>query len=264
MDELIVRAIIASFIVALNASLAGSFTVFRRASFLVASSSHSALAGVSLALLLNSIGFEVHYFIFAMIAAILFSILAANAARSGDINTGIAVSFSLSMAIAAILLSMTRNAASSAWQFLFGDILLLTVGDFALITISTAFILLATSIFYHKFLLISFDPAASEALGLNVHLYDSLLIAIISASVVVALKAVGAVLVFSIFIAPSSAAKVLGRSVKSVILISFAITVFCLYAGILSSFYLKIPSGAVAAAIASAIYFVLAGKKFKA
>ena len=255
MDELILRAVIASVMISINASIAGSLTVFRRASFLVAGSAHSALAGVALALFLGAIGIEVHYFFLAMVAAICFAYLSARAARKGDINTGIATAFSLSMALAVILISMTRNSASNAWQFLFGDILLLTEGDFAIIALSTAIIVVVTSHFYHKFLFISFDPEGAEAACVDVQLYDFILIALISASVVTALKAVGAILVFSIFIAPSSAARLLGKSLRSIFVLSFIIALFSLYAGILASFYLCLPSGAVAATIASSAYF---------
>ena len=53
MDELLIKAIIVSILIAINAAIAGTLTVFRRASFLVAGSSHSALAGVAIALFLK-------------------------------------------------------------------------------------------------------------------------------------------------------------------------------------------------------------------
>lgn len=261
MDELILRAILASVLISLNASIAGTLTVFRRASFLVAGSAHSALAGVSLALFLNSIGFSAHYFLFALIAAVFFAVLSAKAARRGDVNTGIATAFSLSMALAAVFISMTRNSASNAWQFLFGDVLLLTLDDFVIVAITTAFVLIAVSFFYYKFIFISFDPSGAEATCINVYLYDFMLIALISISVVTALKAVGAILVFSIFIAPPSAARILGKTLSSVFIISFVLALLSLYTGLLTSFYFSIPSGAVAAVIASSIYFAVSWGK---
>ncbi|WP_202319968.1 metal ABC transporter permease [Archaeoglobus neptunius] len=260
MDELILRAIIAAVLISINAAVAGSLTVFRRASFLVAGSAHSALAGVAAALFLNSIGFGVHYFIFAMIAAVFSAYLTARAARRGDVNTGIAAAFSLSMAVAVIFISMTRNSAANAWQFLFGDILLLTQEDFVILAVSTVLIVITVSFLYYKFLFISFDPLGAEAAGINVYFYDFVLIALISASVVTALKAVGAILVFSIFVAPSSAARILGKSTGSVYTITFVIALVSLYAGIATSYYLTLPSGAVAAALASTVYFAVAWK----
>lgn len=260
MDDLLIKAIIASAFIAINASIAGTLTVFRRASFLVAGSAHSALAGVAVALFLNSIGFEMHYFAFALLAAIFAALLSARASKYGDINTGIAIAFALSMAVAVIFISMTRNYGN-AWQFLFGDILLLTDEDFVLIAISTSIILIATSFFYYKFLFISFDPDGAEAAGINVHLYDFLLISMISISAVSALKAVGAILVFSIFIAPSATAMEIGKSTRAVFGLSLAIALFSLYFGLALSYSYPLPAGALAALIASLLYFVTALRK---
>jgi len=261
MDELILRALIASLLVSLNASVAGTLAIFRRTPFLIAGSAHSALFGVAVALFLNSTGIGAHYFLLALISALIFAFLSANAARRGDVNVGIATAFSLSMALAAIFISMTRNSASNAWQFLFGDILLLTFDDFVILTISTVFVLLAVSFLYHKFIFISFDPSGAEAMCINTYLYDFLLIALISLSAVTALKAIGAVLVFSIFIAPSSAARVLGKSLSSVFVISFILALLSIYSGLLVSFFFNIPSGAVAAAIASLVYFAISWRR---
>jgi len=260
MDELLIRAIIASVFIAINAAIAGTLTVFRRASFLVAGSAHSALAGVALALFLNSIGFSIHYFALALLAVIFAALLSAKAARYGDVNTGIAIAFALSMALAVIFISMTRNYGN-AWQFLFGDILLLTDEDFVLISISTSFIIIATSLFYYKFLFISFDPDGANAAGINVGLYDFLLISLISISVVSALKATGAILAFSIFIAPSATAMEIGKSTRAVFGISLAIALFSLYSGLALSYSYPLPAGALAALVASLLYFVTAVRK---
>jgi ABC-type Mn2+/Zn2+ transport system permease subunit len=156
---------------------------------------------------------------------------------------------------------MTRNYTSNAWQFLFGDLLLLTDEDFALISISTSVVLITTSFFYHKFLFISFDPDGAEAFGINVHLYDFLLISIISISVVSALKAVGAILVFSIFIAPSATAMEIGKNTRAIFGISFIIALLSMYFGLAISYQYSLPAGALAALIASIVYFITAARK---
>ncbi len=261
MDDLLIKALIAATMVALNASIAGTLTVFRKASFLVAGSAHSALAGVAIALFLNSVGINAHYFVFALVASLLAAMLSARSSRFGDINTGIATAFALSMAVVGIFISLA-NYSASAWQFLFGDILLLTDEDVALIAISTAIVVIVVANLYHKFLFISFDPSGAEAVGINVSFYDFVLLSLISASVVSAMKAIGAILVFSIFIAPSATAKYFGRSTGSVFAIAFFIALISMYSGVVISLLYPIPAGAMAALIASLLYFapLLRGK----
>ena len=253
MDELILRALLSCVAISLTASVAGGLTVFRRASFLIAGASHSALAGAALSVLLTSIGYDVNYFLLALIFAILAAMLASYTSAA-DINTGIAISFALSMCLTAIFLSATREYASKAWQLFFGDLLLLTDSDVILIMVSTSVLLTISGIFYHKFLFVSFDPEGAEAFGIRVKLVDNILIALISLSVVSVMKAVGAILVFAIFIAPAASAKVLSKSVTSVFLISFLISMFSLLTGLLVSLSLPIPAGAFAALVVSVIY----------
>ncbi len=252
MDELLLRSLIACLAVSLSASVAGSLTVFRRASFLIAGAAHSALAGAAIAVLL---GIGVYYFPLASAFAAFVAVLASYSAKRGDINTGIAVSFAFSMSLAAIALSMTREYAAKAWQLFFGDMLLLTELDIAIISLSTSALLAIAAVYYYKFIFVSFDPEGAEAANINVSLVDFLLIALISLSVVSALKAVGAILVFAIFVAPAAAAKEVAKSVSGVFYLSFAISLCSLLVGIAISFAYALPAGALAALVASLIYF---------
>jgi ABC-type Mn2+/Zn2+ transport system permease subunit len=258
LDEFLLRAVISSVAIALTASVAGTLTVFRKTSFLVAGASHSALAGASLAVLLNSLGYDVNYFAMALVFATFAAFLASYSSRSGDINTGIAISFALSMCLTAVFLSATREYASRAWQLFFGDLLLLSDSDVFLILGSTSVLLTITALFYHKFLFISFDPEGAAAFGLNIRLMDNLLITLISISVVSAMKAVGAILVFAIFVAPAATAKIFASKIEFVFYLSMMIAGGCLMFGILLSLFVPIPAGAFAALVASLIYFISA------
>jgi len=253
--DILLRSLIACLAVSLSSSVAGSMTIFRKASFLVAGASHSALAGAAVAVFLNSIGFELYYFPMALAFASLAALLASYSARRGDINTGIAVSFAFSMSIAVIALSATKEYASKAWQLFFGDMLLLTDTDIVVISVSTSILLIFAAIYYYKFIFISFDPEGAEASNVNLHVVDLLLITLISISVVSALKAVGAILVFAIFVAPAAAAREVGRSIESVFYFSFIIALMSLLIGLGISSILPIPAGALAALLVSSLYF---------
>ncbi len=248
------RALVATLAIALNASAAGTLTVFRRASFLIAGSSHSALAGVALAIYFSSIGFEVDYFPPALILAIISAVLAAN---SRDINTGIAISFALFMSIAVLFLSMTREFAAKAWTFLFGDLLLLTDFDLFLMSVSTSLIITAVVVLYKYFIFVSFDPDGAYAFGIDVKLIDYILVSLISVSVVSTLKAIGAVLVFAMFVAPAASAKEIAKNLYQVFYIAFIISLLSIVLSIFVSMSYPIPAGAFAALVVSLIYFFI-------
>jgi len=89
---------------------------------------------------------------------------------------------------------------------------------------------------------------------------DLLLIALISTSVVSAMKAVGAILIFALFVAPAASAREIGKNTNEILVYSFAIAFSSLIIGIAVSLMFSIPAGAFAAFITSLCYFILALK----
>ncbi|MCS7119492.1 MAG: iron chelate uptake ABC transporter family permease subunit [Archaeoglobaceae archaeon] len=241
-------------LISVIASVSGSLSVFRRASFLVATVAHSALAGVALSLLLSSYGLELDYFVFATLFAILFSAISTLFSKFYNIDTGISISFALSMALAVIFLSISRNVSTKIWAFLFGELYLITEKDIFYLVMTTVIVLLLFGFFYEKILFFLFDPEGAEASGINVKLLDTILVLIIALSVVTVIRSVGAVLAYAIFVAPSAVGKTFARNFKQSILYSSTITFFCLLAGFLISFSIPVSASAISAFIASILY----------
>jgi ABC-type Mn2+/Zn2+ transport system permease subunit len=251
------RILLSAFLISLLVSISGNLAVFRRASFLVAGVAHSALAGVALSLLLSSFGLELDYFALALAIAIAFAILASMVSKFSDIDTGIAISFALSMALAVIFISMIRGMSAKVWSFLFGEIFLVTTQDLVYLTFSATIVVLLFGLLYEKILFLLFDPEGAEASGINSRIIDAVLVAIIAISVVSAMRAVGAILAYSIFVAPAAIAKEFSKSVEQSLILTFAIAFASLIIGILASILLPISASAFAAFIASALYLVV-------
>lgn len=253
MDKVIVSALIISLLV----SISGNLALFRKASFLVAGVAHSALAGVALSLLISSMGIDIDYFMLAVFFAVLFAILASVVTKFSDIDTGIAISFALSMSIAVIFLSMIRGMSAKVWSFLFGELFLITIRDLFYLTLSAIFVVFLFGFFYDKLLFFLFDPEGAEAFGVNTKLLDIILVIIVAISVVAVMRSVGAILAYSIFVAPSAIAKEISKSIKQCFLITFLISSISLAMGILISMLSPISASALAALIASTLYLVV-------
>ncbi len=251
-----IRSIIGIFLIAVNASIAGSFTVFRNVSFLVAGASHSALAGAALVILLET--YNIVY-INPLFGGILFAVLlalsAGYASQDEGINTAIGISFAMSMSLAILFISMIREYAARVWGLLIGDLLLLTNDDLILMFISTIIVVSIVLLFYRSFLFISFDIEGAMAFGINASLLNYLLLAIIAISVVVLLKGVGAILVFAMLVAPAAAANEVAKKVRDVFIISFFIALFSGFFGLFISFFFEVSPGAIASLTATSIYF---------
>lgn len=253
----IIRALLGVFLISLNASIAGSFTVFRNVSFLVAGASHSALAGAALFILLGSMGMpEINPIVGGLIFALIVAI-SAGYTRKEDINTVIGISFAMSMSLAVLLISMIREYSSRVWTLLIGDIYLLTQHDIYLMVGVTAFNITLILMFYRAFLFISFDFEGAEAFGLNARLYNYVLLSIIALSSVILLKGVGAILVFAMLVAPAAASNEVARNIREVFLFSFLIALLSGLGGIAVSFFVNVSPGAFASLLATLTYFFI-------
>ncbi len=259
----LLRALIAVFLISINAALAGTFTVFRNVSFLVAGAAHAALAGAALALVLEELGMHFPVLLGGAVFAVFAAVIAGYASGRGrlgkeDTNTAIAVSFALSMSLAVLFISMIKEYAAKVWGLLIGDLFLLSYSDLKLMAVSTFFVIIISILFYRIFLFISFDAEGALACGVNVSLYDYLLLSTIALAVVVIMGGVGAILVFAMFVAPSATASRVVNSVRGVFLTSFLLSLTSGVLGIAISFYLPFSPGAIAATIVSSTYFLVA------
>ena len=257
------RALLAVVLISVNASLTGTFTVFRNASFLVAGAAHAALAGAALAIIIEELGFHVPVLFGGLVFAVIASLSAGYAgkgklSRVEDLNTAIAVSFAFSMSLAVLFISMIREYAARVWGLLIGDLFLLSYSDLKLMFFATLTVILISLLFYRAFMFVSFDPEVALAYGMNVRLYDYLLLSMIAVSVVVIMGGVGAILVFAMFVAPPATAVRFAKSTGFVFAMSFLISLFSGLLGIYLSFQLPFSPGAIAALTASSTYFISA------
>lgn len=248
------KILLSVFLIALLVAISGNLAVFRKATFLIAGVAHSALAGVALSLLLNSFGITIDCFFLAFIISIVFAILASLVSEFSDIDTGIAISFALSMSLAVIFLSLIRGMSAKVWSYLFGEILLVTTQDLIYLTFSAIIAIILFGVLYDRLIFFLFDPEGAEASGISSKLLDLILVTIIAISVVSALRSIGAILAYSIFVAPAAIAKEFSRSVKQSLIITFGITIISLLLGISASFVFPVSASALSAFIASALY----------
>lgn len=258
-DLYLIRAIIAIFILAINASIAGSFTIFKDLTFLVAGSAHAALAGAALMVALSIYGI---ISIDPIFGGILFAIFVAIfAAHSKKVNIAIGISFAMSMSLAVLFISLIREQASRVWGLLFGDLLLLTNHDIILMAIVTIFIIMAAIYFNKEFLFISFDAEGARANGIKVDMMNYLLLSLIAISTVIIMKGVGAILVYAMLVAPAAAANEKAKSVLQVFSLSALIALISGFLGLSITFYFNLSPGALASLIATLFYFFSIIKK---
>src|SRR5699024_9554610 len=93
------------------------------------------------------------------------------------------------------------------------------------------------------FTLYAFDPTHAHALGINPRMLGAILLGLLALTSVVALQAVGVVLVVAMLIIPGATAYLLTDRFQRMLLIAPAISVLCATIGLFSSYHLAPPPG---------------------
>jgi ABC-type Mn2+/Zn2+ transport system permease subunit len=256
------RAIIAAVLIAIVAAASGTFLVFRGLSFMASGVAHAALGGTALGIFLQDSGF-VPWFD-PILGALLFSVLVAvftgYAGESGitqKMEVAVGVSFALSMSLAVFLMYyIPPYRVPQIWGYLIGDILLLNNLDIIMLA-GTAFLLgFITLMFNKEFVYVSVDMEGSVAHGMNARAYHYLMLVVSALAIALATKAVGAILVYAIMVAPAAASNELVKSVRGVIFSVFLIALIAELVGIATSFAVFVSPSAIAGILAAFSYLL--------
>jgi ABC-type Mn2+/Zn2+ transport system permease subunit len=256
------RALIGALLVAIVASASGTFLVFRGLSFMASGVAHAALGGTALGLFLQDSGIAPWFD--PGLGALLFSVLVAvftGYAGEGGISqkmeVAVGVSFALSMSLAVFLMYyIPPYRVPQIWGYLIGDILLLNDLDVILLGATAVLLVFITAMFNKEFVYVSVDMEGSVAHGMNARLYHYLMLIVSALAIALATKAVGAILVYAVMVAPAAASNELMHSVRGVIVAVFMIAIFSELLGIGSSFLAYVSPSAVAGILAGLSYVV--------
>ena len=256
------RAILAAVLIAIVAAASGTFLVFRGLSFMASGVAHAALGGTALGIFLQDSGIAPWFD--PILGALLFSVLVAvftgYAGESGitqKMEVAVGVSFALSMSIAVFLMYyIPPYRVPQIWGYLIGDILLLNNLDVIMLASTAALLGFITLMFNKEFVYVSVDMEGSAAHGMNARAYHYLMLIVSALAIALATKAVGAILVYAIMVAPAAAANELVKSVRGIIFSVFIIALIAELAGIATSFVVFVSPSAIAGILAALSYLL--------
>jgi len=160
------------------------------------------------------------------------------------------------MALGIIFMSLSKGYAKDLYGYLFGNILAVTWNDVSLILGLTLSVLILVFLLYKEFLILSFDPAYGEAIGLPVQRLRLLLLCMVAFSVVVLIKIVGIIMVIALLTIPGAISRQHMKSITGIMAGSMLLGAVFVTAGLMASYLLNVPSGATIILIAAVVFFV--------
>src|SRR5690606_39732385 len=157
-------------------------------------------------------------------------------------DAGIGIVFTTFFAAGLVLVSVTPSQTDLN-HIVFGNLLGVDRGELIQVLALAGFTLLALMLLRRDFTLYAFDPTHAHAIGLNPRLLGSALLGLLALTAVVALQAVGVVLVVAMLIIPGATAYLLTDRFQRMLLIAPAIALVCGVTGVYASYHLDTSTG---------------------
>lgn len=251
------RGFLAAVVVGVVCALVGCYMILRGMAFLGDALGHATLPGLAVGYLVSN-GDRSASFFWALGTAVLTSVVMGALSRNTKLrhDTAIGIVFAGMFALGIAIISSIRSYAVDLTHMLFGNILGVTTGDIWLVLAVSVVVLLAITLFYKELLVVSFDPVLAVTLRLPVRALDVLLHVLIALAIVASLQTVGIALVVAMLVTPAATAFLLTKRLKRMMIIAAGLAAFSGVAGLYTSYYLSIASGA-AIVLVSTLLFVL-------
>ncbi|WP_227497229.1 metal ABC transporter permease [Planctomonas psychrotolerans] len=215
--------------------------------------SHAVLPGVALSYILG-IPFAVGAFIFGAGAVALIGGVRATTRIKADAAIGVV--FTALFALGLVIISVTPSQTDLT-HILFGNVLGVTDAEIAQVLVIGAVACTVLFLKRRDLTLFAFDRSHANAIGINTRWLSVLLLGLLALTVVVALQAVGIILVVAMLITPGATAYLLTKRFDRMLVLAVAVTLIAALLGAYASFYLDISTGG-AVVLAQSIAFALA------
>lgn len=244
--------LLATVLVGVACAVLGVYVVLRSMAFIGDALAHTILPGLVAAYL-----FGLNLLVGAVVAGVATALGIGWISRRGALreDTAIGVVFTGMFALGILLMSTTDSFRDFS-HMLFGNVLGIAPGDLVLISVLTLLVLGFLFLFHKELELTSFDPTHAKAMGLGADRVRYGLLILLSLTVVAGIQAVGVVLISALLITPAAAASLVTNSLPRMMAISATIAVFAGVAGLYTSYFFDVASGAAIVLACTACFVV--------
>lgn len=234
------RALIVGCLVAATCSLLGNFVVLRKEVIISHTISHLALLGIALGMILD---FDLMLGVFVVSVVGVLLIVSLQNAKKFSHDSILEFVAQMSIALATVLVSASGQYQGDLLQYLFGDILALSKQDIWL-AVAISLLVIIFIFFFRKVLLQSlFNEELARSSGVKNEYVNILFMFILALVVAVTLKIMGAILIAAFLVIPPNIAKIVAKSFKQMMILSFIFAVFGTLIGLFASYVFNLPSG---------------------
>jgi len=254
------RAAAASVMVGIVCGILGCFIVLRNMALIGDALSHAILPGVVAGFIVaghSVFAFFTGAVIAGFISAVAITWIQNNLKTKNDAAIGIVFSAMFAIGVIGISwLSRQEGVHIDLKDFLFGNVLGISIEDIILNGIITIFVVIAVMLFYKYLLMSTFQPKVAKSIGISVSTMHYFLMLLLSLVVVSALQSVGVILVVAMLVVPASTANLLSQRLNNMLWIAATVGAFSAIIGLLLSIVFDTTPGPVMTLVATSFYIL--------
>jgi len=247
LDPIILTALAAGGMLSLLIGPLGCFVVWRQMAYFGDAIAHAALLGVALALV-TSLPFTPAILLVALGVAATLTFWMRDTRFHADTLLGFLAHGTLALGLLIVALSGRTQVDINA--FLFGDILTLGADDLLAVGVLVVLGLAVLLTQWRGLVLSTLEPNLAQVEGYAVMKLNHLLVAVLAATIAVAIKLVGVLLITALLIMPAAAARPLARTPVGMACLSVLMSFLAIALGIAASLPIDAPTGPMIVVVA--------------
>lgn len=233
--------------------LVGVYVVLRSMSYIGHGLSHAVFGGAAVSSVLG-----VSYFLGAglwgVLAALMIGRVSARRVIGADAAIGVVTTASFAIGLA--IQSRSGSVSRTLDTVLFGNVLGVFRGDVAAIVIVGVVVVALVVAFQRELTFATFDPEVAEVSGVRVGLIDAMLMIVLSATVLVSVRVIGALLISAMLVLPAATSRLMTNSIGRMRWLSPLLGASFGFVGMYASWYADVPSGAVITIVGSTTFAI--------
>lgn len=260
------NALVAGLLSSVLFGVLGSVVTVKRIAGLAGAISHAVLGGIGLALYLSAKNIVpglspiVGALVFAIISAALIGFVSLKAKQRED--TVINALWAIGMSIGIVFIAKTPGYADPM-SYLFGNILLVSTRDLILLAVLDIVVILLAWRYYPQIEASAFDEEFAKTRGVNTDIVFFVILAVTAVAIVLLQTFVGIVMVIAMLTLPAGTAGYFSKNLAGMMVLGTVFSVAFSAAGLVVSWGLDLPSGAVVVLVAGATFLVVSALRIR-
>lgn len=235
------RALAAAVIAAVVCAVVGVHVVLRSMAFIGDAVSHAVFPGIAIAFIVQS-SILVGGAIAGAVVAVAVAVLSQRRRLTED--TIIGVLFAAAFALGLLIISRSPAYSGSLESVLFGSVTGISSADLRIAVITGVAVIGLTLALTRPLTLIALDRESARALNVPVLALDIVFALLVTAAIVISVRAVGNVLVIALLVTPPATARLVCRSLPGLLTSAAAIAATGACLGVYLSWALNWPTSA--------------------